>query len=92
VALGFVLFGLNVNSLAYLNALALPVISCLTWGLLRNRIPPFWLFWASLLTGFCFVSAHHLRYSFSDLSYAGAYNHHGYAGLLLLGFLLFSGS
>ena len=90
VALGYVLFGPNVNSLAYINALALPVIGGLVWGLLRNRIPPFWLLWASLLTGFCFVSAHHLRLPLGVLSYGGLYNHQGYAGLLFLGFLLFA--
>ncbi len=90
VATGFVLFGLNVDSLAYINALSLAVLLCFTWFSLHNRIPGFWLFWVSLLVGLCFMAPHPLRYSYWMSSYAMLYNRQGYSLLMLIAFLLFS--
>jgi len=90
IALGYCLFGPNTDSLAYMNAIALPAFMALGWHSLRSRMPSFWLFWFILLSSFCLVSEHGIRDPFWRDTYAGCYNRHGYAWLMLFAALLYS--
>jgi len=90
VALGYFLFGANVNSLAYLQAVSLPIFMVIIWFSLKTRLSPFWLFWAALLVGLCLVAQHPLRLPYWNISYAMIYNRLGYSFLMFFVLLLFS--
>ena len=90
VAAGFCLFGVNVDSMAYMYAISLPAFMALVWSSLRARVPAFWLFWLALLIPLCLVAEHPPEVDFWRLSYAMSYNRHGYAWLMLLVALLYS--
>jgi len=89
VALGYRLFGATVNSLAYMEALSLPLMMAVVWYSLRTRLSWFWLFWSTILIGTCLCAQHPPKQLFWHISYAMIYNRFGYSWLMLMAFLLF---
>jgi hypothetical protein len=89
IGAGFWLFGTTIHAVAYMNALALAILTGAVWFLLRNRMGEFWLFLSSLMVGLCFMAPYTMRNPTVYLSYALLYNRHGYALIMLLYMLLF---
>lgn len=84
VAFGMWLGGLSASALVYMNVVVFLAMSLWAWMLAQKRMPPLFVLFFAIYTGFIIIGTNVHGHPFNYLGYAALYNRYGMAFLALV--------